>query len=125
MFSDSSLFAGKLHALLCRPFKGERMKGRDLYDFVWYIKNNIPLNLNHLKLRMVQTGHYDQKKTLTLPIIKKLLQEKFSRINYRQAKNDIFPFIKNPFETDIWSEDFFNAVSLQIKSDLLDNDHAH
>src|SRR5689334_8609457 len=42
--SPSDLFAGKMHALLCRSWKG-RLKGRDWYDFVWFVRQNIPLNL--------------------------------------------------------------------------------
>lgn len=114
IFSDSSLFAGKLHALLCRIWKGNRMKGRDLYDFVWYIKNDIPLNLNHLKHRMLQTGHLEKHEPFTRSILLEQLQAKFSKIDFNQAKTDISPFIKDPAETDVWSEDFFNSISNRI-----------
>ncbi len=114
VFSDASLFAGKMHAVLCRAWEGQRVKGRDLYDLVWYVKKVIPLNLTHLGLRMEQTGHLEKEEPLTGKLLLNLLQKKFSLIDYRQAKRDIFPFIKNPGATDLWSEDFFNAISTQI-----------
>ena len=49
LFSPSSLFAGKIHALLFRNWKSGRMKGRDLYDYVWYLSKSIPVNIPHLE----------------------------------------------------------------------------
>lgn len=43
-----SLFAGKMHALLCRA-RQTNIKGRDWYDMIWFIKNSIPCDLNYLK----------------------------------------------------------------------------
>jgi predicted nucleotidyltransferase component of viral defense system len=114
VFSDSSLFSGKIHALLCRSWNGERMKGRDLYDFIWYIKQNIPLNLAHLRNRLIQTGHLDRDEHVTLEKTIGLLHDKFDRIDYKQAKTDIAPFIKDPGETDVWSKEFFKAISEKI-----------
>ncbi len=50
-----SLFAGKMHALLCRS-RRTNIKGRDWYDLIWFVKNNIPCDLHYLKNKMVQTG---------------------------------------------------------------------
>src|SRR5690554_1096651 len=49
-FSKSSLFAGKMHALLFRKWNN-RVKGRDWYDMEWYIKKGIPLDVNHFLSR--------------------------------------------------------------------------
>ena len=54
------LFAGKMHAVLCRNWQ-KRVKGRDWYDLIWYIQNGIPVNLSHLRERMRQTEHLQQK----------------------------------------------------------------
>jgi len=54
-FTLPDMFAGKMHALLFRNWK-LRVKGRDWYDFEWYIRNNVPLDFNHLQTRMVRTG---------------------------------------------------------------------
>ena len=44
---QSDLFAGKMHAILYRAWKG-RVKGRDWFDLIWYIQKNIPLSLRYL-----------------------------------------------------------------------------
>ena len=58
-----SLFAGKMHALLCRTIR-TNIKGRDWYDLIWFVKNNIPCELHYLKNKMVQTGHLDLSEAL-------------------------------------------------------------
>ena len=114
VFSVASLFAGKIHALLCRSWNGGRMKGRDLYDYIWYIKQNIPLNLLHLRHRLVQTGHLGPNEPLTREKVLVRLHEKFDQIDYKQVKADIAPFIRDPGESDVWSDDFFKAISERL-----------
>ncbi|MBA3029352.1 MAG: nucleotidyl transferase AbiEii/AbiGii toxin family protein [Desulfobacteraceae bacterium] len=113
LFTAPSLFAGKIHAILCRGWKGQRIKGRDLYDFVWYISREIPVNLKHLACRMKQTGHLENS-ILSPETLINLLKEKFRRINYKQAKNDIAPFISDQRSIDLWSEEFFQAILSKI-----------
>ena len=56
-FSLPDLFAGKMHAVLCRGWKS-RVKGRDWYDLVWFAAYHPELHLAHLEQRMRQTGHW-------------------------------------------------------------------
>ena len=111
VYKQSYLFAGKVHALLCRQWGGSRVKGRDLYDYVWYLSKEIPLNASHLQARMRQTGHLKGKELLDSDGTKELLLEKFHAIDYKQAVNDVLPFIKNAVELQVWSEDFFKAIT--------------
>ena len=83
-----SLFAGKLHALICRGWK-DRVKGRDFYDFLWYVGLGHSVNLNHLKSRMVQSGHYEPDKPFTLNELNTLLSKRFHEVNFQQAKEDV------------------------------------
>ena len=115
VYDESSLFAGKVHAVLCRNWK-KRIKGRDLYDFEFYIKNGCLLNIKHLEQRMIQTGHL-QEEVLTLEKVKELLKAKFKEINFEQAKNDVLPFINNSSKLNIWCLEYFNYLLEQ----LLDN----
>ena len=110
LFSESSLFAGKLHALLCRAWH-TRIKGRDLYDYVWYLSKSSPLNLKHLEARMKQSGHLSQDSTLSNQVLIEMLQEKFHNIDYEQAKQDVLPFIKDGEKLEMWSEDFFVNIT--------------
>ena len=110
LFSESSLFAGKLHALLCRAWK-TRVKGRDLYDYVWYLSKSAPLNLKHLEARMQQSGHLKENINLTKELLSSMLQERFSEIDYSQAKQDVIPFIKDSEKLQLWSEEFFQNIT--------------
>jgi hypothetical protein len=113
-----SLFAGKLHAILCRDWKGDRVKGRDFYDFTWYIKKNISPNLSYLESKLRQSGHWSSD-TLTMPVLVDLLKVKFNKVKWESAKKDVFPFVKDPFALDVWGPDFFNqlAKKLSVVSD--------
>jgi hypothetical protein len=105
-----SLFAGKMHALLCRTIR-TNIKGRDWYDIIWFVKNNIPCDLHYLQNKMVQTGHIDYSEMLTRGKLVALLSQKIKEIDFSLAKNDVEPFLKNSRQKDelsLWSNDFFN-----------------
>lgn len=99
------LFAGKMHALLFRNWKN-RVKGRDWYDFEWYVRNDIPLGFEHFLKRAAQTHNFTNE-TLTPPIFKEMLKKRISETDINWVKNDVRPFIKNQSETDIWTTDYF------------------
>ena len=105
------LFAGKMHALLCRTIR-TNIKGRDWYDLIWFVKNNIPCDLHYLKNKMVQTGHIDISEALTKERLVELISEKSKEIDFSLAKSDVTPFLKNSGQKDelsLWSDDFFNG----------------
>ncbi|MDR2706538.1 MAG: nucleotidyl transferase AbiEii/AbiGii toxin family protein [Planctomycetaceae bacterium] len=107
------LYAGKMHALLFRNWKN-RVKGRDWYDFEWYIRNNIPLNFEYLQQRTEQTNSI-AKNDFTAENFKKLLKERILKTDINAVKNDVRPFIKNPAAMDIWSNDYFLQLVDRIK----------
>lgn len=96
------LFAGKIHALVYRSWKN-RVKGRDWYDFEWYVRHNIPLDFAHLAERALQFNN----EVIEREMFTALLKEKLASANMNQVKNDVLPFVKNPKELDIWSNDYF------------------
>lgn len=108
-----SLFAGKIHAILCRGWKN-RVKGRDLYDYIFFLSLGTKLNLKHLEARLIQSGRISRNADLEIEDVKNMLNEKFSIIDYAKAKNDVFPFIKNTNSTDLWKEDFFTEITKDI-----------
>lgn len=113
-YVPEDLFAGKMHALLCRPYK-VRVKGRDWYDFIWYVNKGFPLNLPHLEIRMRQSGHYASDMSLTKEIFLPLLQDKILSLNIEAAKEDIRRFISDPRQLDGWSQDFFISIVPRIQ----------
>lgn len=113
-FSEPDLFAGKIHALLCRSWKN-RVKGRDWYDFVWYVAQGIPLHIKHLEMRLRQSGHYKAEAELTKIDVLKLLEKKIGTVDFREAKADVQPFVKDQTSLDLWSREFFNALARKVK----------
>jgi hypothetical protein len=111
LMAEPYLFAGKVHALLCREWGGGRIKGRDLYDYVWFISQKTPLQLRYLADRMKQTGHLEAESEINRAGVMGLLLNKFQTIDYAKAKSDIFPFIKEPRHVEIWSKEFFSAIT--------------
>ena len=106
------LYAGKMHALLFRSWKN-RVKGRDWYDFEWYVRNNTALNFQHLSERTSQFGSLMQGE-LTQQNFIPLLKEKILKTNMEMVKADVRPFIKNPGEMDIWSTEYFTQLADMI-----------
>lgn len=115
LYDMPSLFAGKLHAVICRAWKS-RIKGRDLYDYVFYLSNDTPVNLKHLNARLVDSGFEGAKANLTLEEIKQILYKRFDSIDFKQAKNDVIPFIDDLSKLDIWNKDFFKAITNNLKA---------
>jgi len=116
LFTLPCLFAGKLHAVLCRNWKA-RVKGRDFYDFIWYLARNVPCHLPHLQKRMEQTGHWQGAKPLDLPTLKKRLRERFGTLDFEQAKEDVRPFIRDADELALWDGVFFGSLVDRLTSD--------
>jgi Nucleotidyl transferase AbiEii toxin, Type IV TA system len=102
-----SNFALKIHALLCRGY----LKGRDWFDFAWYIAQEIRPNFQHLNAALVQTGPWAGKADLAIgeKWLKIALAEKISTIDWQQAVKDVERFLK-PTEQkslSLWGERFF------------------
>ncbi len=115
LYDKPSLFAGKTHAVLCRGWNN-RVKGRDFYDYVWYLAQNTPLNLLHLQRRLEQSGRWDPKEVLTLPMIKEILNERFATVDFEAAKKDVIDFIRSSAELDVWGAPFFSAITDHLTS---------
>lgn len=100
------LFAGKMHALVFRNWK-TRIKGRDWYDFEWYIRHNIPLHFAHLQERIREFNGQE----VTRDEFMHLLRERLANANISQVKEDVLPFVNNPSELDIWSNEYFGLLA--------------
>ena len=109
-FALPDLFAGKMHALVYRTWKN-RVKGRDWYDFEWYIRHNVPLNFAHLAERCKQFNNED----ITPEQFKEKLKERLSSTDIKQVKEDVLPFVRNTKELDIWSNDYFVQLAEMMR----------
>ena len=110
MYDMPSLFAGKIHAVICRAWKS-RIKGRDLYDYVFYLSRGASVNQRHLRERLIQSGFIAPDMVCTLEEIKCMLSDRFDSIDFAQAKQDVEPFIHNTSVLNLWSADFFKQIT--------------
>lgn len=112
LYDMPSLFAGKIHAVLCRDYK-HRVKGRDFYDYIWYLKKGCTVNVFHLKKRMEQSGKWNPEEELTMAKLKELLEKRFCTVDFASAKDDVSPFL-SAVEKDgleLWDKDFFIDIT--------------
>ena len=109
-FTLPDLFAGKMHALVYRGWKN-RVKGRDWYDFEWYVRHNVPLDFAHLteRVRQFNNAEIGQAEFMVQ------LKNRLASANINQVKSDVLPFVRNPKELDIWSNDYFVQLADMMK----------
>ena len=109
-FTLPDLYAGKMHALVFRTWNN-RVKGRDWYDFEWYVKNGINLDFTHLQERIREFNGIEVDKEDFLRLLKKRL----ASTDIKMVKQDVEPFIKNTENLEIWSNDYFLQLANIIK----------
>jgi len=115
-----SLFAGKMHAILCRNWSN-RPKGRDWYDLVWYISHGHALDLKHLNARLQQNCTWLEnqniplKKEIDQTYILELLTKRIESLDIPMAKRDVEVFISDRRVLDIWSQTFFIDIIQKIQ----------
>ncbi|MCC8061061.1 MAG: nucleotidyl transferase AbiEii/AbiGii toxin family protein [Clostridiales bacterium] len=110
LYDMPSLFAGKIHAVLCRTWKS-RIKGRDLYDYVFYLTQKAAVNQKHLRERLLQSGYITPDAICSLEDIKAMLSKRFDSIDYVQARRDVEPFIRDTSTLNVWCADFFKQIT--------------
>ena len=109
-----SLMSGKMHALLCRSYA----KGRDWYDFSWYVKNNYSPNLELLENALNQLGPWQgQNIQLDEKFIKEAFIKKIRSLNWEDVKQDVRKFLtlEKAQSLEIWSADLFESKIKKLK----------
>lgn len=109
-FTLPDLYAGKMHALVFRAWKN-RIKGRDWYDFEWYVKKGIALDFNHLQERIRQFNGMEMSRDDFMVQLK----EKLRTADIKAVKRDVEPFIKDHKGLEIWSNDYFVQLADMVK----------
>lgn len=109
-FSLADLYAGKMHALAFRQWKS-RVKGRDWYDFEWYVRNSVKLDFKHLQTRIEQFNNVIMSREEFLDKLK----DRLVNTDIEAVKRDVAPFIKNPAQLEIWTNNYFVQLASMIK----------
>lgn len=109
VFTLSSLFAGKLHAVIARNWKN-RVKGRDFHDLVWFLSRGVRPDLPHLAARLRRSGTLGHGQDLTRDILLQFLHQRFAETDFDQARQDVLPFIQDANPLELWSTEFFETI---------------
>ena len=93
----ASLLAGKLHAVLQRPYT----KGRDLYDLVWYLSDPDwpPPNLALLNAALRQTGWTGME--MAARNWRNAVAERLDRLDWDRAASDVRPFLERDEDAEL------------------------
>lgn len=108
-----SLFASKINAVLSKNWK-TRVKGRDLYDYIFYLAREASVNIDHLKARLVKSDFIPPNFLLDNQSLIQMLSDKFQSVDYDEAKKDVLPFVKDVRNLDIWSKEFFIEITKKM-----------
>jgi len=108
------IFAGKLHATLCRAWK-TRVKGRDWYDLVFLTARSVPVDIHHLEARLRQSGHWVVDRGFTDDDLRAMVEERIAEVDWRKAADDVAPFVRDPRSLDLWGPELFRDVARRIR----------
>jgi len=93
----ASLMAGKITAVLLRNY----LKGRDVYDLVWYLnrRDQPPPNLDLLRAALSQQGRSDLGEMAdTWP---DLVRQRLREVDWKTVVNDLSPLIERRADLDL------------------------
>jgi len=114
LYDETSLFAGKIHAILCRNWN-YRTKGRDLYDYIFYLSRDIKVNIELVKEKLIDSNVLAKNDEFNIDILREMLNKKFNEINYSDAKEDVIAFIEDREALNLWSSEFFIEISKKLQ----------
>ena len=110
-FTLPDLYAGKMHALVYRAWQ-RRVKGRDWFDFEWYVRNGVPLSFRHLQERIREfNGEIVSPEEFMAKLRKKIVETDIENV-----KQDVIPYIEpnQQRDLDIWSNEYFLMLADKI-----------
>lgn len=86
------------------------MKGRDWYDFSWYVTQKVQPNLPHLRAALYQYGPWaGQSITVDRDWLHNAMLEKVAAVDWREAAADVERFLSMAEKQSLklWGERFF------------------
>ena len=113
VLDEPSLFAGKLHAVLCRNYKNN-VKGRDYYDFLFYMKKKVSPNLAYLRNKLIETGKIKEGEEFNIDVLKKMLTERFETVDFAKAKEDAKKFLYSNESLDYFTKELFIDMARRL-----------
>lgn len=105
-YDKGSLLAGKLHAILARPYT----KGRDIYDLIWYLSDRTwpAPNFELLHNALAQTGRQDPE--VTPENWRSLIRRRIETLQWKQVVDDVKPFLERPADVNLLTRENLLSV---------------
>jgi predicted nucleotidyltransferase component of viral defense system len=101
---ERDIFAGKMHALLFREWKG-RVKGRDWYDWLWFVRRGVPLQLDRLEIHLKEHGNLSKDRHLTSGMFQEMMKEKIHALDLQSAIQDVVAFVHDRLVIENWTKE--------------------
>ena len=89
-----------------------------MFDYVFFIANDIKVNMNLLRNKLLESDYIKENDEFNIDILKEMLINKFREINYDEAKEDVISFVKNSDSLDTWSKEFFINITEKLEEKL-------
>ncbi len=115
VYSLPDLFAGKMHALLCRKWKN-RVKGRDWYDLCWYVGHHPRLHLAHLESRLRFSGNWSGEAPLNREALFALLDATIGQLDVDLARREVERYVRDKSSLQLWSRELFREIVHRIET---------
>lgn len=101
-----SLFAGKIHAILCRNYKNN-VKGRDFYDFIFFINKGVKPNMVYLKDKLIASKVIKEDDDFSMVVLKKLLLNRFNQVDFSKIEQDAKNFTIHSEDLSLYCKELF------------------
>jgi len=112
--SVPDLFAGKMHAVLCRRWRN-RVKGRDWFDLVWFVAGRSRLHLSYLEEKMLKSGDLSPEEQLTGSLFRTRLELAIEKLDVESVRREVTPFVTDETLLEVWSREFFHSLVERIQ----------
>jgi len=93
------------------------VKGRDWYDFSWYVRKGIILDLDHFNARAMQANP-DIERPFTAEAFLEAVRQKICATDIAAAKEEVLPFLRGGIaqaSVNDWSQEYFLIQSEHIR----------
>ncbi|MEI8365350.1 MAG: nucleotidyl transferase AbiEii/AbiGii toxin family protein [Parachlamydiaceae bacterium] len=109
------IFAGKMHAVLFREWKG-RVKGRDWYDWLWLLREGVKLDLETFSIHLRASGFLKGEESISRKQFDQLMFDKIASLDLESARADLKPFVADSAQITDWSKEMFRFFVGKIQT---------
>ena len=83
------------------------VKGRDYYDFLFYIQRRVKPNMKYLKNKLIESKKIKPDEEFNMQVLKDMLKNRMNEVNFDQVASDASRFIFRNEDLSYYSKDLF------------------